>query len=343
MNSILKPREQILEQTLYSLDDGIGIIDSKLRFAYLNSSARRIFERRGMATPNVGDDFISFIHPDRKELYRSFIAAAFNNKVSTFVLNYPQDGQETWFEVSYRPVPDERGKIQFVCVKATDITEKKRLEAEKLQLQKNTLKATIAAQENERSMIGRELHDNVNQVLTTVKLYTELCYYDEKPNKELLYKALNQVNYCIDEIRNLSRRLAVPKAEDENFGSLIKELIESINATRKTNIQLLTHGVKNLSLSQELKTTVYRIVQEQLTNILKYAHANEVKVTIAATSTELAVEIEDNGIGFNLEEKQNSNGITNMRSRTELVGGTIAFETAPGRGCRVTAEFPLQA
>lgn len=284
---------------------------------------------------------MNFIHPDRQELYRQFINKALNNQISVFILNYPQNGKETWFELSYRPVVDNDGSINYVCVKATDITEKKRLEGEKKELQNKILKATIAAQEKERSLIGRELHDNVNQVLTTVKLYTELCYYEDKPNKELLYKSLNQVNYCIDEIRNLSRRLAVPKTEDENFGNLIKELIDSINATRKTNIQLITHGVKKLELSHELQTTVYRVIQEQLTNILKYAHATEVKVTVAATKSALAIEVQDNGIGFNLDEKKNSNGLTNMTSRTELLGGSMQIETAPGQGCVLTAEFPL--
>jgi len=337
----VKQSTQILEKAFRALDDGIGILDRQSKFAYLNTAACQIFERQGKGKPQIGDDFFNFIHPERQELYRNFIRNAFNNQKSVFVLNYPQEGRDTWFELSYRPVVDSDGSINYVCVKATDITEKKRLENEMKELQKKVLKATIAAQEKERSMIGRELHDNVNQVLTTVKLYTELCYHDEKPNKELLHKSLNQVNYCIEEIRNLSRRLAVPKTEDENFGKLIKELIDSINATRKTNIELITHGVKTLELNQELKTTVYRIIQEQLTNVLKYAHASEVKVTIAATKTVLAVEVQDNGIGFNLEEKKNSNGLTNMKSRTELVGGSIHFETAPGRGCILTAEFPL--
>jgi PAS domain S-box-containing protein len=337
----VKHSTQILEKAFTALDDGIGILDRRAKFAYLNTAACQIFERQGKGTPRIGDDFFSFIHPDRKELYRNFINEAFNNQVSVFILNYPQNGKDTWYELSYRPVVNADGSVDYVCVKATDITEKKRLEEEKKELQNKILKATIAAQEKERSLIGRELHDNVNQVLTTVKLYTELCYHEEKPNKELLYKSLNQVNYCIEEIRNLSRRLAVPKTEDENFSKLIRELIDSINATRKTNIELITHGVKNLELNQELKTTVYRIVQEQLTNVLKYAHATEVKVTIAATKSVLAVEVQDNGMGFNLEEKKNSNGLTNMRSRTQLLGGTMHFETAPGRGCTLTAEFPL--
>jgi PAS domain S-box-containing protein len=337
----LKHSTEILEKAFFALDDGIGILDRQAKFAYLNTAARQIFERQGKGTPHVGDDFLSFIHPDRQDLYSNFIHDAFNNQVSVFILNYPQNGRDTWYELSYRPVVNGDNSIDYVCVKATDITEKKRLEDEKKELQNKILKATIAAQEKERSLIGRELHDNVNQVLTTVKLYTELCYYEEKPNKELLYKSLNQVNYCIEEIRNLSRRLAVPKTEDENFGNLIKELINSINATRKTNIELITHGVKNLELTHELKTTVYRIIQEQLTNVLKYAHANSVKVTVAATKSVLAVEVHDNGIGFNLEEKKTSNGLTNMKSRTELLGGTMHVETSPGQGCILTAEFPL--
>jgi PAS domain S-box-containing protein len=332
---------QILEQAFYSLEDGIGILDANSNCAFINKAAQDIFQKQINKIPQQGDAFLNFIHPERRVLYQQFITDAFNNHATTFVLNYEQDGVDTWFELSYTPVVEENGSINYVCVKAKNITEKKRLESEKAALQQRIIKDTVAAQEKERSLIGRELHDNVNQVLTTVKLYNEICYYDDKPNKELLHKSLVQVNYCIQEIRDLSRRLAVPKVDSSSFGDLIKDLIDSINDTKKTSIQLLTHGIKNLEITQELQTTIYRIVQEQITNIIKYACAGEVKVIIAGSGSDIAVQVQDNGIGFDINEKKNSNGLINMKNRAEMVGGTIAFDTAPGQGCTMTAEFPL--
>jgi signal transduction histidine kinase len=182
----------------------------------------------------------------------------------------------------------------------------------------------------------------VNQVLTTVKLYTELSCYDEVPNKKLLKRSVEQINYCIEEIRSLSRRLAVPKLGELSLEELIKDLVETINFTKKTSIKFLSHGIKNREFNQELQTTIYRIVQEQLTNVIKYAHAGSVNVVIAGTNTDIAIQVQDDGIGFDLKEKSRGNGITNMISRAETMGGTLRFETSPGNGCTMTAEFPLE-
>jgi signal transduction histidine kinase len=242
-------------------------------------------------------------------------------------------------------MPDEDGLIDHVCVKAKEITDKvlleRKLEKERADQKNKLIKATIEAQEKERNLIGRELHDNVNQVLTTVKLYTELCYYDEIPSKELLGRSIKQINYCIEEIRSLSMRLAVPRLGELGLEELIRELIDTINSTRKTSIEFLSHGIKNKEFSQELQTTIYRIVQEQLTNVIKYAHAASVKVIIAGTCSDIAVQVQDNGVGFDLAEKKRGNGIINMISRAETMGGTLHFETSPGLGCSMTAEFPL--
>ena len=243
-------------------------------------------------------------------------------------------------------MPDERGVITHVCIKAKEITKRILLEKKLLQERKarrnKIIKATIEAQEKERSIIGRELHDNVNQVLTTVKLYTELSYHDEVPNKELLKRSVQQINYCIEEIRSLSRRLAVPKLGELDLEELIKDLVETINITKKTSIKYLSYGIKNREFRQELQTTIYRIIQEQLTNVIKYAHANSVRVIIAGTNDDIAVQVQDNGIGFDLKEKSRGNGITNMISRAETIGGSLKFETSPGNGCTMTAEFPLE-
>src|SRR5206468_12821764 len=135
-----------------------------------------------------------FIVPDRLEIHKDFISRAFENEPSSFEVEHPGN---SWYEVGYYPMPDEKGAINHVCIKAKDISQRILLEKKLLQERKvrknKIIKATIEAQEKERSLIGRELHDNVNQVLTTVKLYAELSYYDEVPNKDLLKRAVQQI------------------------------------------------------------------------------------------------------------------------------------------------------
>ncbi len=332
----------LLEKALFILQDGICIIEKDRSISYINCLAQNILEKYLDRRPCTGNDFLDFIPQDRLHAHREFISKAFENDTSIFEIEHPGG---SWYEIAYHPMPDENGIVHHVCIRAKDITQRISLERKLLherKARKNKLiKATIEAQEKERSLIGRELHDNVNQVLTTVKLYTELSYQDAVPNKDLLKRAVQQINYCIEEIRSLSRRLAVPKMEEIGLEELIKELVDTINTTKKTSIEFLSFGVRNRKFQHELQTTIYRIVQEQLTNVLKYACAHSVKVVLAGTTNEIAVQVQDNGIGFDLKAKINGNGITNMISRAETIGGSLRFETSPGNGCTMTAEFPL--
>jgi len=335
---------KLLERALCILQDGICVIEKDATICYINCAAQDILEKNLDRRPTIGENLLGFIIPERLEIHKEFICRAFQNDASSFEVEHPGN---LWYEIGYYPMPDENGIVKYVFLKAKDISNRVLLEKKLLQERKarknKIIQATIEAQENERSLIGRELHDNVNQVLTTVKLYTELSYQEEVPSKELLKRAVQQINYCIEEIRSLSRRLAVPKMEEIGLEELIRDLVDTINTTKKMSIEFLSYGLKNREFKQELQTTIYRIIQEQLTNVLKYAHASSVKVIIAGTNNEIAVQVQDNGIGFDLKEKVNGNGITNMISRAETLGGTLRFETSPGKGCSMTAEFPLQA
>jgi signal transduction histidine kinase len=333
----------LLDRALFILQDGIGIVEKDFTISYINSAAQDLFERQFNHRLCVGDCFLDYVVFERQAIHREFILKAFEHEPSALEIEIPGP---IWYEISYHPLPDEADVITHVCIKAKEITKRivleKKLKLERRERKNKIIKATIEAQEKERSLIGRELHDNVNQVLTTVKLYTELSYHDEVPNKDLLKRSVQQINYCIEEIRSLSRRLAVPKLGELGLEELIKDLVDTVNITKKTSISFVSYGIKNREFKQELQTTIYRIVQEQITNVIKYACAISVSVIIAGTNDDIAIQVQDDGIGFDLKEKIRGNGITNMISRAETIGGSLKFETSPGNGCIMTAEFPLE-
>ncbi|MBO9684020.1 MAG: PAS domain-containing protein, partial [Flavisolibacter sp.] len=225
----------LLERALFILQDGIGIVEKDFTISYINSAAQDILEKQFHQRPSVGDCFLNYIVSERQDIHREFISKAFENEPSALEVEFPGP---SWYEVGYYPMPDEQGFITHVCIKAKEITQRivleRKLKQERRDRKNNIIKATIEAQEKERSLIGRELHDNVNQVLTTVKLYTELSYHDEVPNKELLKRSVQQINYCIEEIRSLSRRLAVPKLGELGLEELIRDLVDTVNFTKKT-------------------------------------------------------------------------------------------------------------
>jgi PAS domain S-box-containing protein len=336
-----------LEKALFILQDGIVIINRKSTIIYINKAAQQIFKGQLNYQPVIGDDFLSQIKEERKEQTIQYIDNAFCNKFSVLVIKYPQEGKDCWFELGYHPMPEENGIVTHVCVRAKNITDKIVLEKElekQRRIQKNLLiKATLDAQERQRTEIGRELHDNVNQVLTTVKLYNEICLTEESTNKAMLMKSVQQINFCIETLRNLSKVLSSPSIEEISLKESIKELVASVSETRKINVNFFTYHVRDEKINQDLQTTIYRIAQEQLTNVLKYANASSVDVMLVGTAESIALRIQDNGNGFDPNQKRKGVGITNMISRAETLDGKIELISSPGEGCTLMAEFPLSS
>lgn len=200
--------------------------------------------------------------------------------------------------------------------------------------------AVIRAQEAERSLIGLELHDNINQVLTTVKLHNEMVLEGLGDPRQVLPRTVKYLQECINEIRSLSRRLSAPTLGRISLEESIKDLIDSINATSKVTITHQIAGLENQVLKQELHLGVYRILQEQLNNILKHAEASEVFVLIEQKANKLKLSVTDNGKGFAVQGRKSGIGLLNMQTRAESLNGTFQLESQPGRGCKVAVVLP---
>jgi PAS domain S-box-containing protein len=199
-------------------------------------------------------------------------------------LNYKKNGETYWSDVSCQPLFDDNGEVLQYFSIATDITERKRLEKqlqkEQRERQIEVASATLKAQERERSVVSQELHDNVNQVLTTVKLYTEMCRDGIGNPNEIMGKSLKLLQDSINEIRSLSKRLSAPSLGKIKLAESVKELVEAVVATNKFEVYLDTSGIDQLQTDQEIHLAVYRILQEHLTNILKYAEASQVEIKL---------------------------------------------------------------
>lgn len=350
-NTILKPSDKpdiqgLLERILYFSTDGLVIIDRRHTIIYLNTAASYLLGLQNGHVPRQGDNFLSLIKKERISHVKRYIDQAFNNSADKYRVADVTRDRNSWLEISYSPVAAQNDLTHYICIKARDITEKvlleKKLEAERKDQRNALIKAALDAQEKQRSEIGKELHDNVNQVLTTVKLYNEICLSEGVLDRNMLIRSIQQINYCIETLRSISKDLAPPDIDEMGLKESIRELAESIDATRRISVKFYSYGIRNESVTQALHTTIYRIAQEQLTNILKYANASAVDVVLVGTSSSIALRIHDDGQGFDLNAKRNGVGITNMISRTEAWGGELDIKTAPGAGCILTVEFPLQ-
>lgn len=230
---------------------------------------------------------------------------------------------------------DYQNRGAVLCI-VNDITEK-------MKMQEELTSSVIKAQERERAQLGQELHDNVNQILTTVKLYNEMYGSGLHNDGDLINKSMHYLQVCINEIRSISKRLSAPTLGKISIEDSLTELIESINLTNRVHIDYSITGIRSATINPDLHLAIYRIVQEQLNNILKHADAKHVKIQLFADATKKNVElrIEDDGKGFNPKTKITGIGLANIKSRTEDMKGKVLIESAPGRGFKLIAKFPI--
>ncbi|HVT85188.1 MAG TPA: PAS domain S-box protein [Chitinophagaceae bacterium] len=225
-----------------------------------------------------------------------------------------------------------------------DITEKRKLEQQlkqqELLRQREITEATISAQEKERNDLGRELHDNINQILATVKMYLGMAKSKENPPKDLVDRSYEYVSEAIEEIRKLSKSLVSPSLGDIGLQPALEELVNEMNKIAGYKIKLLYAIGSRVPLHKDKEVMLYRIVQEQLNNISKYASAKTVTLQFDADSDFLYLSVADDGVGFDPAQKAKGIGLKNIQSRVEFYSGTVQIISAPGQGCRLEISIP---
>ena len=225
---------------------------------------------------------------------------------------------------------------KYRLVTCVDVTEK-------VTLEHSITRAIIKTQEDERYEIGSKLHDNVCQILATSQInFAVLKKSLNDSQLEWLNKGREYVALALDEIRNLSHRLAPAFFDETTIEKAFQRLISSVNVDDRFIVKYhYDDAVKNFPVSMELQLNLYRILQEQLKNILKYAKAHTIEVSLTLKDHYLVLVIKDDGIGFNPHQTHPGIGIGNMKRRAELFSGNLEIESATGKGCTVIVEIPL--
>jgi len=205
---------------------------------------------------------------------------------------------------------------------------------------KEIAKIILSTQEKERFEVGKELHDNVCQMLATVKLYLDTGLKDDSYLREFVSMGKDMLMKSMEELRRLSKTLAPPSLGLLPLQQSLSDLVYTIHIARQ-EIYLDIDGLDEEVIHHELKVSIYRIVQEQLNNILKYAEATRIDVSIHQRDGRLCIQVKDNGKGFDPGQKRAGIGITNMISRVNVFGGKIQIDAAPGKGCTLSVQFCL--
>jgi two-component system sensor histidine kinase UhpB len=232
----------------------------------------------------------------------------------------------------------------YKLVIAIDVTEKilmeRRMMDMKLQEQNRIAKAVINAQEKERTEIGEELHDNVNQLLAASKLYLNHSLSMAGNNAEFIIKVREFVSTAMDEIRKLSHALVgVTAGNNVGLCDSVYELIKSIQLVKKIEIVFSCPPHVEDTVEPGLKQVIYRIIQEQLNNILKYAEASEIKITLEKIAGDIILLVKDDGKGFDTLAARTGIGLKNINHRAAVYGGTVEISSSAGNGCGMKVVF----
>lgn len=216
-----------------------------------------------------------------------------------------------------------------------------RLAEERERHQHELNKAILQAQEMERKKLGEELHDNINQLLGVVKLYVQHAQVNKEMQQELLEKCSDYLIQAIEEIRQLSRSLLPPALHENGLLASIDHLVDAIRVVNTLHIDLRHDDVQESDLPEQVQLMLYRIIQEQLNNVLKHAEADQVKILLEQENKTVHLTITDNGKGFDPETYVSGMGLMNIRSRLEQVNGTMLLHAAPENGCSLAVSFHL--
>jgi len=241
----------------------------------------------------------------------------------------------------------EIGKEKHVLTTAKDITESKEAEGE-LRLHRDRLaelsRRLVEAHETEQRAIGRELHDQIGQMLTALKLTLDIAA--QLPAEEAAQKfvtAQELVDDLMSRVSRLSLELRPPMLDD--LGLIPALLWHITRHQEQTGIEIdFKHGnVEGKRFDPEIETTAYRIVQESLTNVARHAQATRVRLEVRGGGGMIEIQIEDNGQGFDPDIALAKNrGLGGMRERVNLLGGTFQIESQVGAGTKKLIRLPIQ-
>ncbi|GAB2840696.1 sensor histidine kinase [Ferruginibacter profundus] len=254
-----------------------------------------------------------------------------------------RDNNIRWVETKMIPALDTRGRLIRIDGICNDVTEKMKLEKKlaterKQQVQEITA-AVIAAQEKERAFLGEELHDNINPILATARLYMDCAVSREESRINLIKDSKNFITTAMDEIRTLSKTLAAPSLGDISLTDAIADMISHIENVHELEFSTKWACEDEGMINDNLKLAIYRIVQEQLNNILKHASAKTVFITLQQQGTKVELNITDDGIGFDVTQKRNGVGLQNIINRSAIFNGKVNIASEPGQGCELTVLF----
>ncbi|MDB5788273.1 response regulator [Caballeronia mineralivorans] len=314
-----------------------------------SSELYRILGLEASVTKPCYSAYLAVVHPDDHAVVRRAMRVLLS-KGQPFGIDHRivgPDGTTRIVRLQAELVDARDGQSWGIVGTVQDITERKRTEEELLasREQLRELSAYLEAiREEERRRIALEIHDELGQLLTALKMDVALLKMRVVPDAEATRK-IDDIRELVEKtiwmVRNVASHLR-PAALNFGIVSALEWLAEDFSRRNGMPCQLVVRGGEP-SLADAHATAVFRIVQESLTNVSRHAGASRVAVTLVSSDVALDLRVSDDGQGFDLESAQGgySYGLLGMSERARLIGGTLQIDSAPGAGTMVSINLPL--
>ncbi|MBI5943909.1 MAG: PAS domain-containing protein [Chloroflexi bacterium] len=342
----MRRNEQIFRLFVEHSPAAIAMFDRDMKYI--------VASRRYQIDYDLGDqDVVGRSHyeifpemPERwKEIHRRCLAGATEKNEED---PFPRlSGKTDWVRWEIRPWYERTGEIGGIILFSEVITERKRAE-EELRLHRDRLadlsRRLVEVHEAESRAIGRELHDQIGQMLTALKLTLEIASQQPPELREKKNKQTQElVNDLLKRVSALSLELRPPMLDDLGLIPALLWHISRFEEQTGIAVGFKHSGAEGRRFSAEVETTAYRVIQEAFTNIARHARAGRTRLEVHAGSGQMKIQIEDDGAGFDPQAAfKKHRGLSGMRERINLLGGSFRIESQPGKGTKKFIQLPLK-
>ncbi|MBZ0090621.1 MAG: PAS domain-containing protein [Sulfuricellaceae bacterium] len=329
----------------------ISYVDTNLRYRMVNRSYERWFghpakEIEGRTIRDLlGEAAWKIVSPNLRR--------ALAGERLEFETELPsKDGESRWVQVSYFPDIDAKNSVRGIVIMVVDLTEHRRIEDE-LRRSRKQFADLMARQDgirdSERRHVAREVHDELGQLLTGMRMaLSAFRMRGNEPQQTDVMHTAQQLDRMLDQTTDVVRRISVSLRSTVTEHGLLPAL-EGL----ATDFRNMTKITCRLTVSGEIRpigdpwaTTVFRIVQESLTNIARHAQAKSVSIHLSCDAARLRIAVQDDGRGFDPEAAQQTGsglGLFGMRERAAIAGGKLRLISSPGKGTRLELDLPFEA
>ncbi|MFM2139234.1 MAG: hypothetical protein RJA57_1541 [Bacteroidota bacterium] len=344
----LKSSEERYRSLFQNMSLGVIEVDINEKILYANDAMEKIsgYTHEELIGQNADQLFLppgsksQKIRKKEQSQRESKIATVYEIEV------LKKDGILANWVISGAPLFDVKGNVKGSVGIHWDVTKIRQMESalrnEEANRAKAILEASLQAEEEQRTVIGKDLHDGVGQMLGYLTLYINMMRHKGTYGLDELDELQKSVAQTLEQVRTLSRTLTPPSIRDLGLRDAVIELIDSYSILKRPVFRLSVYDSKHdASIAMEKKIVLFRVLQELINNAFKYANADSISVRLEIVKKRLVLLFSDDGKGFDVEKVRKGVGLNSMESRIRFHAGDIDIESVPGKGSTITIHMPI--